>query len=165
MKYLITFIALFFHWSESQACKCYPIPVKDNYEASTMVLRGEVITVDTVQQFFDGKPKGWYTVLHLATIKIDKTYKGEATANDTLRVITGNGRADCGYHFIPGTEYIFYGFEREYSIIDSTILPAMEFVVSKRRYLYTNNCDRTTAEVAAEEKLLKEFLNRRKTGQ
>ena len=160
---MINFIIIasfIFNWTESPTCVCQPISVTENFDQSTIIFKGEIITIDTVKQFDKDLPKGTFRELHLASIKVTKIYKGNASQS-IIKVISGASYGDCGFDFVLGAYSIVYAKERDYSVIDSTVLPMLDVNVSVRRFLYTDNCDRTTSQIVKEDALLSKLLRLR----
>lgn len=111
------------------ACSCIgESSVESEYKHSDLVSIGEVIgmkrvkiwsdttyakwsynpEIDTVsleQYKFDEKRYGFHLLEY--SIVIEKVYKG-ASVNDTIKILTGFGNGDCGFHFSVGKKYLVY---------------------------------------------------------
>ena len=127
-KHLLLIFSVLIYTS-SIACTCIGESLVDiEYKNSDLVSIGEVIGVkrvkiwsdttnaiwkynpdiDTVslEQFkFDEEQYGFHLLEY--SIVIEKAYKG-ASVNDTIKIWTGYGHGDCGFHFTVGKKYLIY---------------------------------------------------------
>lgn len=162
MLNLVFYFQALFSINYNSFCLCRPISLEENFNNSTVVFSGKVLQVDTVKLFDEGLPKDAFRELLLATIARKESYKG-SNLSDTVYLMTGAGYGDCGYDFKLNTRYIFYTKEATYELIDSINLTTHEFHTSKKSYLSTTVCDRTTSDLKKESRLLKQFLAKKKT--
>jgi hypothetical protein len=88
---------------------------------------------------------------YLVTARLISTYKGKAETQ-TITILTGLGGGDCGYYFSVNKEYLIYGREGLFNILDNS---GLKPVISQRKYYTTTICDRTTADINKELPLLK----------
>jgi hypothetical protein len=154
-------------FSDRYVCTCGPITIEEGIKKADIIFIGKVLKVDTVNMVFgrwikDGSASidsGWYTKGHLITLKKEKLFKGE-NQTDTIYIMTGQGNGDCGYYFKLQTEYLVYADKQEYFLIDSIDEANSRFTSHKAEYFTTDDCDRTTAEIKKEEKLLKAALKK-----
>lgn len=131
---LIIFSVLIY--ANSSACTCIgESSVESEFKNSGLVAIGEVIGVERIKIWSDTTYARWKynpeidTVsleqykfdeiqygIHLLeySIVIEKAYKG-AHVNDTLKIRTGYGHGDCGFHFTLGKRYLIYA-QDEYKV-------------------------------------------------
>jgi Tissue inhibitor of metalloproteinase len=84
----------------AQACKCAPepLPVRRSLQSLTMVFRGKVLGVETVE---NGAMK-----FRRVKFVLKRSWKG--SEQPYVAIATGMGNGDCGYQFIQGKEYLVY---------------------------------------------------------
>ena len=81
-----------------------------------------------------------------------KTYKGYLSS-DTVSVVTGVNRAACTSDFVIGSNYIIYGFEKDYMGFSN-----VQRMATNGRLFWTNSCTRSDYFTNEEEvNLLKEI--------
>jgi hypothetical protein len=98
----------------AQACKCAlePLSVRRSLQSSTMVFRGKVLSVETVE---NGAMK-----FRRVKFVLKRLWKG--SEQPYVAIATGMGNGDCGYQFIKGKEYLVYasGTDRNLETQDCT---------------------------------------------
>jgi hypothetical protein len=165
---LVILFALTIFSMNSYSCTCLPISVKESIKKSDAIFIGKVLKVDTIkvipQNFISAKistsDSGFYTVVHLVSLKVKKIFKGKSIS-DNIYIITGQGGGDCGYNFELNKYYIIYSKREDYYLVDSEDKINSKYKTHRQAYLTTNDCDRTTENIRKEEKLLKIGLHRK----
>jgi hypothetical protein len=146
-KLLILFFLLA-QRSNSIACSCIgKRTVKAELIKSDAVFLGKVLSKKEFLVQDSSLPIGYK--LHRAEFKILllKEVKGDFT-KDTVIVITGIGRGDCGIDFMIGKDYIIYStYSTKYFGSGREVTP----------FLYTNICTRTIINNNKERKKLKQL--------
>lgn len=151
------------------ACSCYEITVKQAINSAQIAIKGEVISKVLTHDLSDLsiiKSSDTTNINYLMTqrllmavvkIKVNKRYKGK-TISDTVRVITPNNGASCGFNFVIGKEYIVYA-----TSYDSTFRSSKFERKSKDSNTYwTNLCSRTMLSDQSEEDQIKKILKKHK---
>jgi hypothetical protein len=164
MPTILYYLLLLFNLNSSPFCSCWPLSVEDSFKNSGAVFSGRVLKVDTIKLYSKALPKDAFRELHLATIKINQSYKGKNIA-DTTFIMTGEGGGDCGYDFRLDSSYIFYANVETYTLIDSTNYKTRKYYTSNKTYLSTTVCSRTTLNIKSEDFLLKQFLSKNKSAE
>lgn len=112
------------------ACDCViPPSVETELSQSDAVFSGKVIRIK------DKRSAGGY-VRNEIIFEVYQTWKG--VDESQIKIITGQGGGDCGYHFVPDGEYLVYGRNSE---------------MYGKSQLSTGICDRTVDLEAAKEDL------------
>lgn len=120
MRVLGTVLALgsLFATSVAAACSCAPPPPpRDALKASTAVFSGKVTDIEKIGDFQIA-----------ATIEVASAWKG--VKGKSVRVVTANQSAACGFNFEKGKQYLVY---------------ASEMKQGDGKVLSTNLCTRTAA--------------------
>ncbi len=106
------------------ACECglHNAPkMEEHINEVDLIVVGKVVEIKKVN-FVNGKEVEYIepvgdTLFHgfdfdhyKITIDIYETLKGKFKKG-SLKIFTGNGLGDCGYHFEVGASYLIYGFE------------------------------------------------------
>jgi hypothetical protein len=116
-------------YTGSMACTCVgESSIESEYKNSDLVSVGEVVGVQRVKIWsdttyaiwkynpetdtvslerykFNEKQYGYHLLEY--SIVIEKAYKGASVA-DTIKIWTGFGHGDCGFHFSLGKKYLIY---------------------------------------------------------
>lgn len=112
------------------ACDCVSPPsVETELSQSDAVFSGKVIRIK------DKRSAGGY-IRNEIIFEVYQTWKG--VDESQIKIITGQGGGDCGYHFVPDGEYLVYGRNSE---------------MYGKSQLSTGICDRTVDLEAAKEDL------------
>jgi hypothetical protein len=83
------------------ACDCViPSSVETEFSQSDAVFSGKVISIK------ESHSPGGYAKKEII-FEVYKTWKG--LEESQVKITTGQGGGDCGYHFIPNGEYLVYG--------------------------------------------------------
>jgi hypothetical protein len=101
--------------ASARACTC-----AQSATADVALERAQRVFLGTVERFEVRDTK------RVATIRVKTVWKGPRQSR--VRVTTGGGDADCGFHFVAGLDYVVYASERERgglttSICDRTARP------------------------------------------
>lgn len=102
------------------ACSCAQTPEAEGFAHSGLVFLGQVVSIKQADYGFD------------VTFDVGEVFKGPATAGKTVRIHTGEGGGDCGYHFAVGRAYVVFAYGSAKDGWDTGI------------------CSHTSADVAAE---------------
>ncbi len=118
----------------SLACSCVgKSSVKEGVHKSNIVFSGKILTKNVFVLDDSILPKGLKLYQTEYKILVAKVYKGKMR-KDTISLITGIGKGDCGFEFKVGNDYIVYSnYKDKY------------FTLGKRvkKFLYTDICTRT----------------------
>lgn len=109
----VLFILLLLHPFITNACSCIgENSVKKEVERSDVVFSGKVLSKNIFSVNDSNLPNGF--LLHKAeyVILVSKLFKGKLLC-DTIKVVTGVGKGDCGYEFLIGVEYIIYAYNSD----------------------------------------------------
>jgi hypothetical protein len=143
-KLLFAILFLLFARTTS-ACSCIgESAIAEAFKHADAVFHGTVLSVDTImQEFFqDETIISRYAKLRV-NFRVIGSYKLHGKS-DTVSVMTGVGGGDCGFYFIPGTDYIVYA-DRE-----------------DDKQLHTNICMRTKGFEPAEDSKLHGLSKKRR---
>lgn len=150
-------------------CTCVPIydsignVVKGNYD---LILKGRVEKIDTVfyldesllKTNYSTRDSGAYFTSIIVLLNVNHIFQG-SKSTEKIRIITGIGGGDCGYHFTKGKTYIVYANKRPYILIDSFNDENKTSFKSHDEVLFeTDDCTGTTDQVMKEEAILKREL-------
>jgi hypothetical protein len=112
------------------ACDCViPASVETELSQSDAVFSGKVISIK------DKRSAGGYAKKEII-FEVYQTWKG--LEESQVKITTGQGGGDCGYHFVPDGEYLVYGRNSD---------------MYGKSQLSTGICDRTVDLAAANEDL------------
>jgi hypothetical protein len=97
----IIFVMLVHFSIPAYACDCViPSSVETEFSQSDAVFSGKVISIK------ESRLPGGYVKKEII-FEVYKTWKG--LEESQVKITTGQGGGDCGYHFIPNGEYLVYG--------------------------------------------------------
>lgn len=132
MQFVTTIIFLL-AFQPSFACSCIGEPsVKEQLKKSNYAFTGKVLSKKLINVEVISKP-GMVIQKAEYIFQVYKSYKGKLVS-DTLKIVTGIGKGDCGFLFMVGSEYVVYAvFKDRYYETGSNV----------QQYLYTNICTRT----------------------
>src|SRR5688572_23213950 len=99
---VVSFVLAFGNNTPAFACSCFPVPVQQRFEESSVVFSGRVIETETIQSDMN------------ATFQIDKAWKG--ISEDAVTVETATAESMCGYVFEEGRSYLVYAFGDEHPL-------------------------------------------------
>jgi hypothetical protein len=124
------------------ACSCMPTPPpKEALGKADAVFSGTVTEISPLSREETINGKKYRLPIKRVTFRIIETWKG---TNATTQVVyTGKGSGDCGYRFLPGSNYLVYANE-----ITLSLPKESEF-----KALGTGICSRTCPESEASEDL------------
>jgi hypothetical protein len=95
------FVMLIHYPIPAYACDCViQSSVETEFSQSDAVFSGKVISIK------ESSSPGGYAKKEII-FEVYKTWKG--LKESQVKIITGQGGGDCGYHFIPNGEYLVYG--------------------------------------------------------
>lgn len=143
--------ALFFSATQAaKACSCGPLPtVLDEFEHAEEVVIGRVLSVEKSE---DTEERRYVDGVRLATLIVDKVFKGKLRVRDEI-VFGQGGGADCIWTFDQqsvGREYLFYLMRPEtFAKADRRYLPSQE-----PGLWFAFGCGRSTGLAGATEDLL-----------
>ena len=94
------------HWA--LACTCaQPSSVQEGLQRADAVFRGLV-------ERFELRDSG-----RVATFRVHTVWKGPEASS--IKVATGGGDGDCGYHFIVGIEYLVFARQGAWNTLQTNI--------------------------------------------
>jgi hypothetical protein len=150
------------------ACSCINIPsVEEAIESSDLIVKAKVLSYDIIEYFGNGReviiPKDEVrfrlttryssgseeergTIVAQCRVLVQQVFEGSIN-HDTITIITGLGRGDCGYIFDPRKKYLIYG-----SIQDNEYKPRGVDIFT------TTICTRTKKYKRSESRKLKQLL-------
>jgi hypothetical protein len=147
-KYLILlFFTLIF--SDVKSCNCNEGgSIGDNVVKSDFVIRAKILSfsytnrLDTLGAKIIGDPRStfskyWNFNVKVYKAEVLKAYKGYVS-KDTVLIVTGINRASCGIDFTLGSDYLIYGFEKDYMGFSN-----IQRIATNGRLFWTNTCTRS----------------------
>lgn len=133
----------------SHACNCLPGgSIGENVSNSDYVIKAKVLSfsytnkLDTLGVKLIGDPRNtfaryWSFNVKVYKVLVLKTYKGYLSS-DTVSIVTGVNRAACTSDFVIGSNYIIYGFEKDYMGFSN-----VQRMATNARLFWTNSCTRS----------------------
>ncbi|RFS21181.1 hypothetical protein DVR12_17765 [Chitinophaga silvatica] len=133
MKYLCATVLLILFTLKSFCCSCIGFnSVESGLKNSDVVFVGKVLSKEIIDLSDPLYPQMLFQQVKLKFL-VTKAYKGKVKS-DTLTVITGMGKGDCGYPFEMNKNYIVYS--SYYRNVDKRRK-------KDKRFLSTDICQRT----------------------
>ncbi|MES2544672.1 MAG: hypothetical protein V4548_07295 [Bacteroidota bacterium] len=153
MLKFLTFTFVFLFFNIGFGCSCIGKgKLKTAIKKSDVILTGKILNKNIFIVKFD--ESGDYEGLNISyteySVLITKKLKGQIIS-DTIRVVTGVGKGDCGYNFLVGSNYIIYGVYAEKYIENGEKVD---------RFLSTGICSKTKLYNLKEEKKVNRIVRR-----
>ncbi|WP_417351344.1 hypothetical protein [Flavobacterium alkalisoli] len=136
--FLVSLLILF--PSPAMACSCIGKSVlKHEFNYVNVVFTGRVLAERDIKQRIlpeieeEDEHLGdrfYYTFSKEFTFLVEELHKGKAVT-DTIKVITGYGKGDCGYRFKTGEKYIVFSYYTQ---------AYFERETEQKKFLETNIC-------------------------
>jgi len=156
-------VLIIFFWLtsfSSFSCNCLPEgSIGENFLKSDYVIKAKVLSfsytnkLDTLGVKLIGDPRNtfaryWSFNVKVYKVLVLKTYKGYLSS-DTISIVTGVNRAACTSDFIVGSNYIIYGFEKDYMGFSN-----VQRMSTNGKLFWTNSCTRSDYYTNEEERQL-----------